>query len=92
MIKINHHFIDKNFYFPNWEVKHLFIGTFNPSGGETVPYYYGRKRNRFWKLLSEVFEIELDPNSESFFDDIKNPGLGHCGECWWCKEREWAFK
>jgi len=20
-----------------------------------------------------------------------NPGDGHCGECWWCKEREWAF-
>ena len=22
---------------------------------------------------------------------VPNPGDGHCGECWWCKEREWAF-
>jgi 7-cyano-7-deazaguanine synthase in queuosine biosynthesis len=22
---------------------------------------------------------------------IQDPGLGHCGECWWCQERIWAF-
>ena len=76
MIKKYHQFKEKEFYFPNWEVKHLFIGTFNPSGGETVPYYYGRKRNRFWKLLTEVFNIELDPKTESFFDDIKKCKIG----------------
>jgi len=75
-LRNNHQLKNNIFYLPNWEVKHLFIGTFNPSGGETVPYYYGRKRNRFWKLLSEVFEIELDPNSESFFDDIKKLKIG----------------
>ena len=20
-----------------------------------------------------------------------DPGLGHCGDCWWCEERIWAF-
>lgn len=20
-----------------------------------------------------------------------DPGIGHCGFCWWCQEREWAF-
>jgi hypothetical protein len=20
-----------------------------------------------------------------------DPGLGHCGNCWWCLEREWGF-
>lgn len=76
MIKINHHFINEDFYLPKWEVKHLFIGTFNPSGGETVPYYYGRKRNKFWKLLSEVFNTELEPKTESFFDNIKKHKIG----------------
>ena len=28
-------------------------------------------------------------NSNTF--DSPNPGDGHCGKCWWCKEREWAF-
>jgi hypothetical protein len=76
MIEIKHHFYNRDFYFPNWDVKFLFIGTFNPSGGESVPYYYGRKRNRFWKLLSEVFGNELDPKNESFFNDIKQHKIG----------------
>ena len=21
----------------------------------------------------------------------EDPGLGHCGICWWCQEREWGF-
>lgn len=24
-------------------------------------------------------------------DSAPDPGLGHCGECWWCCERKWAF-
>jgi 7-cyano-7-deazaguanine synthase in queuosine biosynthesis len=20
-----------------------------------------------------------------------DPGLGHCGKCWWCEERQWGF-
>lgn len=76
MIIENHHFSKKDFYFPKWEVEHLFIGTFNPSGGETVPYYYGRKRNRFWKLLSQVLNIELDPNTDTFFENIKKYKIG----------------
>lgn len=23
--------------------------------------------------------------------DRKDIGLSHCGECWWCQERKWAF-
>ena len=72
----NHQFKNKEFYLPNWEVKFLFIGTFNPSGGEKVPYYYGRKKNRFWKLLSEVFKIELDPNDSLFFENLDRLKVG----------------
>jgi hypothetical protein len=40
---------------PKWEAKTLIIGTFNPSNSyhpeNTAKYFYGRKRNYFWKLL-----------------------------------------
>ena len=26
-----------------------------------------------------------------FFANIEDPGIGHCGKCWWCQERKWAF-
>lgn len=45
---INHQFINEPFFLPNWEVKHLLIGTFNPEkiseGGVSVNYYYGRQK------------------------------------------------
>lgn len=73
---IEHQFKNKEFYLPNWEVEYLFVGTFNPSGGEKVSYYYGRKRNRFWKLLSEVFKTELIPDSIDFFEKLKRHKIG----------------
>ena len=30
-------------------------------------------------------------DAPEFYVDVANPGDKHCGECWWCKEREWAF-
>ena len=75
-MRTNHQFKNNIFYLPKWEVEYLFIGTFNPSGGEKVSYYYGRRRNRFWKLLSEVFEIELDPNLDLFFENLRSLKLG----------------
>jgi 7-cyano-7-deazaguanine synthase in queuosine biosynthesis len=45
-------------------------------------------------LLEELFPLtrscEYDPTS-SFFDKVEDPGMGHCGSCWWCEERQWAF-
>ena len=68
---IKHQLNNKEFYFPNWKVKYLLIGTFNPSGGEGVGYYYGRKKNQTWKLISEIFNESFDPNNESFFDLLR---------------------
>ena len=73
---MDHQFKKEMFYLPKWEVEYLFIGTFNPSGGEKVPYYYGRQRNRFWKLLSEVFKTELEPYDDSFFENLKSLKMG----------------
>lgn len=72
----NHKFSKKDFYFPYWNVKHLFIGTFNPELGETVPYYYGRTRNKFWPNMSNLFQTKLDPNCASFFEEIMRIGIG----------------
>ena len=74
-IKIKHQLLDSSFFIPNWPVKYLFLGTFNPKGGETVPYFYGRNRNQAWKLLSEIFQTELNPNSKVFFDKLEKLGI-----------------
>jgi 7-cyano-7-deazaguanine synthase in queuosine biosynthesis len=45
-------------------------------------------------LLEELYPItrscEYDPTS-NYFKNIEDPGTGHCGKCWWCEERKWAF-
>ena len=45
-------------------------------------------------LMNSLFPVtrscEYDPTCD-YFDDTPDPQLGHCGECWWCKEREWGF-
>ena len=66
-IDYHHQLKNETFYFPKWKVKHLFIGTFNPDGGEKVNYYYGRPKNQTWKLISEIFQDNFDPNSDTFF-------------------------
>jgi len=55
MITVNHQLIDEPFFAPKWKVKHLFLGTFNPQGGDPVRYFYGRSKNFTWKILDEVF-------------------------------------
>ena len=72
---IKHQFKNQPFYMPKWELKHLFIGTFNPSGGQKVDYYYGRERNRTWELLSEIFKESLNPTDNEFFEKLKKHGI-----------------
>ena len=50
-----------------------------------------RNENLIESLLPITRSCEYDPTCE-YFDNVKDPGLEHCGECWWCKEREWGFK
>lgn len=52
---IIHQLQKKDFYFPYWNIDILIIGTFNPSGGKEVDYYYGRRQNRFWSVLPMVY-------------------------------------
>ena len=67
MTKINHQFLNETFFIPNWEISHLFLGTFNPEGGDKVNYFYGRNKNQTWKLLSEIFNDDFNPKNFNFF-------------------------
>ena len=64
---IYHQLCKNDLYIPTWEVEYLFLGTFNPTGGKNVRYYYGRPKNQTWKLLSEIFRIDFNPNN---IDDL----------------------
>jgi G:T/U-mismatch repair DNA glycosylase len=76
MTTIYHQFAKTTFYTPNWKINHLFLGTFNPSATNAVNYYYGRKRNNTWRVLSEIFGNEFDPSRKRlFFKMIKANGI-----------------
>ena len=53
----NHRFMKE--LIPTWEIKYLFIGTFNPvwnnNNVDNGDYFYGRSKNQFWCILPNVF-------------------------------------
>lgn len=59
-MEVKHQFLDMVFFTPNWKADILVLGTFNPSCGEQVDYFYGRNRNKFWKAISLAFKISND--------------------------------
>ncbi|MCK6612042.1 MAG: hypothetical protein L6Q78_13495 [Bacteroidia bacterium] len=71
MNNIKHQLANQPFYTPNWEVKYLLLGTFNPDGGELVKYYYGRPKNQTWRILSELFSEDFDPKKDDFLNKLK---------------------
>ena len=50
-----------------------------------------KKENLLEKLFTMTRSCAYDPTHHYFIENVKDPGYGHCGECWWCEEREWAF-
>lgn len=66
-----HQFYNKDFFFPSWDIKYLFLGTFNPSEGEKVNYFYSRKTNFFWPTISKIFNDEFNPEKLDFFEKLK---------------------
>lgn len=75
MEKVFHQLAQKPFFIPDWKIEHLFLGTFNPEGGEYVPYYYARSRNQTWPTLSKIFNVDLNPNNPNFFGLLKSNGI-----------------
>jgi hypothetical protein len=76
-MKIQHQLKESDIYIPAWNIKHLFIGTFNPEGGEKVNYYYGRSKNQTWNILSKIFNEDFNPSIiDSFLPLIQKHGIG----------------
>ena len=67
---------------PKWKIEQLFVGTFNPEWNENnavqADYFYGRKRNNFWSIVSIVFGCEnlkyKSKNDKLLF--LKNKKIG----------------
>lgn len=74
-MKLQHQFFNQSFFIPDWNIKHLFLGTFNPMGGENVPYFYARRRNQTWPILSRIFNENFDPYNKDFFNLLKKHEL-----------------
>jgi hypothetical protein len=58
---INHQFLNQEFFLPNWKIETLVLGSFNPECGEITDYFYGRNRNRFWRVIESI------TNNENYF-------------------------
>ena len=65
---MKHQFYTKDFFIPSWDIKYLFLGTFNPNEGEKVNYFYTRKTNLLWPTLSKIFNDELNAEKLDFFE------------------------
>lgn len=77
MRKVVHQLAGNDYYVPHWPIKYLFLGTFNPEGGDKVNYYYGREKNQFWPILRELTGLELDLNNPlKFLKEIQVYGIG----------------
>jgi len=72
----NHQFKNHKFYIPKHDLKYLFVGTFNPEYGRKVPYYYGRKSNYFWKIISNIFNVGINPFEDNFFKKLEDLKIG----------------
>jgi len=68
---MKHQFYTKDFFIPSWDIKYLFLGTFNPNEGEKVNYFYTRKTNLLWPTLSKIFNDELNAEKLDFFEKLK---------------------
>ncbi len=42
----------------------LILGSFPSKASRSVGFYYGHKRNRFWKVLEGIFECAVPPDIE----------------------------
>lgn len=77
--KINHQFLNSNFFFPNWKIQTLVLGTFNPSCGEETDYFYGRCQNNFWRTIEEISNHDyrwFQNNFERKLKFMKENGFG----------------
>lgn len=51
-VQVPHQLLDNQHFSPGWSCRALVLGTFNPSGGARVNYFYGRYGHPFWEVIS----------------------------------------
>jgi hypothetical protein len=86
-MNIQHQFLDQPWFIPNWECRTLILGSFNPSGGQLVDYFYGRDRNKFWKAVATL----LGHQENHFHQGLTQHRLNHKLQClqslgWGCTD------
>lgn len=68
---------------------------------ENVPWikpFVNLDKRDIYEIYKQEGILDLIPMTRSceWFPDmdenVSDPGMGHCGECWWCKERKWGLK
>lgn len=70
-INIDHQFLEGEFFFPNWKINTLVLGTFNPNCGEKTDYFYGRCRNNFWRTIENILNMEYMFLHNNFEEKLK---------------------
>jgi len=78
-LQIKHHFTEKQFFFPNWKITTLVLGTFNPKSKIIIDYYYGRERNKFWRAIENIYSFpnrHVDNSFEKKFLFLQNAEFG----------------
>lgn len=77
MREVRHQFESESWFVPDWKLKLLLVGTFNPEGGERVEYFYGRGMNHMWPIVSYCTGQDLHPSQGAdFFNAIQELGIG----------------
>jgi hypothetical protein len=90
--------VSNNFMFPNTEHDNRDPTMVRPNNSEYVymPWTNLDKQDlaKIYKqhnLMDTLFpttrSCEWTPGSHG----IPDPGMEHCGKCWWCQERQWGF-
>ena len=60
----------------NRESKILILGSFPSVKSRENNFYYGHPQNRFWKVLAQIFEVEVPQTIDEIFIGTSYCGLG----------------
>ncbi len=68
------------------DTKILILGTFPSLDSFKVDFYYGHKRNQFWKLLSTIYQMPIESRAQKI-ELVKQNRLGLYDVVRSCKRR-----
>ncbi|RDU73980.1 hypothetical protein CQA57_04015 [Helicobacter anseris] len=97
-MQIQHPFrhLKKKYLNSNFQYKILILGSFPSEKSKQEGFFYGNKRNTFWKILGEIFHQDLsqlsalekekwlDTKGIALYDIIES----YEGKKWYCNDKE----